>query len=351
LVFDEPTSVLTPQETRALFQTIRNLKVEGKSVVYISHKLWEILEIADRITVLRRGMRQGTVERSEASPAMLTRLMFGEELQAAGGGRWEEPAGREAALLLQDVSALDDRGVPALNGVTLELRTGEILGVAGVEGNGQRELAEAIAGTRPVACGRIVLAGRDVTRWTPRQRRQAGLAYIPEDRDADGVGLELSVADNLIATRYHRRPLSAWGVLRGGAIARFCRARVERFGVRASGLAAKARTLSGGNLQRLVVAREAGESPRVLVAAHPTRGVDMSAIRSIHRALLELRDGGTGILLISGDLDEVLALSDRIATIYRGRITGVVGRHEADRERIGALMLGVEGRGVEGRSS
>lgn len=360
LVFDEPTSVLTPQETRALFQTIRNLKAQGKAVVYISHKLWEIMEIADRITVLRRGVRQGTVERSEASSALLTRLMFGEELPTSNGGRWEESDGREALpelarhgsrgaaemrlLWLHDVTAADDRGVRVLNGITLELRAGEILGIAGVEGNGQRELAEVIAGTRPVIAGRIVLAGHDVTAWPPRWRREAGLAYIPEDRDAEGVGPDLSVADNLIAVGYYRRPLSRYGVLSGRAISSFCRERIQRFGVRAAGLAAAARTLSGGNLQKLVVAREAGESPRVLVAAHPTRGVDMGAIRSIHRTLLELRESGTGILLISGDLDEILALSDRVATIYRGRITGVLARDEADRERVGALMLGAEER-------
>lgn len=362
LVFDEPTSVLTPQETHALFQTVRNLKAQGKSVVYISHKLWEVLEIADRITVLRRGVRQGTVERRDATSAMLTGLMFGEELQPAGlAGRSAAPTGaagpsgltladarpapsRLPVLRLQKVCALDDRGMTALHEVSLELDGGEILGVAGIEGNGQRELAEVIAGTRLVDSGRIELLGQDVTGWPPRQRRQSGLAYIPEDRDAEGVGLDLSVADNLIAARYYLRPLSTWGVLRAGPIVRFCRARLERFGVMAAGLRARARTLSGGNLQRLVVAREAGESPRVLVAVHPTRGVDMRATRFIHRTLRELRDGGAGILLVSGDLDEVLALSDRIVVLRRGRITGHIARQEADRERVGALMVGVEGR-------
>lgn len=338
LIFDEPTAVLTPSESETLFHVIRNLKAQGKSIIYISHKLWEIMAIADRVTVLRLGRVQRSLARADATPELLTRLMVGEEL--APLRRQINSAPGETLLELKDVSAMSDMGVPALRSVSLQLRAGEILGVAGVEGNGQRELAEVIVGVRPVEAGTISIRGSDVTLASTQERRKRGLAYIPEDRDKEGVSLDLPIADNMIALRFDERPLSAGGILFSSAIAAWCERLIREYSVRAASVKMPARGLSGGNLQKVIVARELAGDPYVVVAFHPFRGLDVGSTRFVHEKLLELSAAGRGVLLISGDLDEILGLSDRVAVLYRGQVAGVVSSSQASRERIGALMLG-----------
>lgn len=340
LIFDEPTAVLTPQETEQLFRILRTLKEQGVTVIYISHKLWEVLQISDRVTVLRRGMVQGVLPTSEADAAQVTRLMVGQDVAPVANETSEPAVHREPLLTIQDVWTTDDRGLPAVKGVSLTVAPGEIVGVAGVEGNGQRELAEVILGTRPAIQGRLMLSHSDITRLPTWRRRLMGLGFVPEDRDREGVSLEFSLADNAIATRIRSRAFSRWGFLFPKAAAVFCRRLLGEFSVAAPGPRTLASSLSGGNLQKFIVGRELSFSPKVLVAAHPTRGVDVGATRFLHERLLALRSQGTGILLISGDLDEILALSDRIAVMFRGTIVGLLHRSEATRDRVGALMLG-----------
>ena len=343
LIFDEPTAVLTPQETEQLFEVLRALKEQGATIIYISHKLWEVLQISDRVTVLRRGVVQRALPTSEADAAVLTRLMVGQDV-APVTGEVSLPAPQgEPVLALHDVWATDDRGLPALRGVSLTVAAGEIVGVAGVEGNGQRELAEVLVGTRPLVRGSVTLLKREISRVPTWRRRLMGLGVIPEDRDREGVSLDFSLADNAIATRIRSHPFSRRGFLSRRAATMFCRRLIDEFNVVAPGPGTLARSLSGGNLQKFIAGRELSFRPTVLVAAHPTRGVDVGATRFLHERLLSLRNQGSGILLISGDLDEILALSDRIAVIFRGSIAGVLNRHEATRDRVGALMLGRRG--------
>jgi len=340
LIFDEPTAVLTPQETVQLFNILRSLKEQGATIIYISHKLWEVLQISDRVTVLRRGVVQGVLPTREADAALLTRLMVGQDITPVAVEASEPPASREPLLTLHDVWAIDDQGLPAVKGVSLTVAQGEIVGIAGVEGNGQRELAEVILGTRPAVRGRLMLLNNDITHLPTWRRRLLGLGFIPEDRDREGVSLDFSLADNAIATRIRSRAFARGGFLSPQAAAEFCRGLLREFNVVAPGPGTLARNLSGGNLQKFIVGRELSFSPKVLVAAHPSRGVDVGATRFLHERLLALRSQGTGILLISGDLDEILALSDRIAVMFRGEMVGLLPRSEATRDRVGALMLG-----------
>ncbi len=340
LILDEPTTNLTPQEVRVLFETLRRLKREGKSIVFVSHKLREVMEIADRITVLRKGRLVGTIYAGEASPEKLARMMVGREVVL----RIEKPPAKpgEPALVVENLWVRSDLGEWAVKGVSLEVRRGEILGLAGVEGNGQRELVEAITGLRRAEKGRVVLLGKDATNWPPSRLYREGLSHIPEDRAALGLVLDMSVAENSVLGMHRWKEFtSLLGRLVYGSVYRHAKRIVEEFEIVAPSLDTPARHLSGGNQQKLVAGRELSKKPAVIVAAQPTRGLDVAATEYIRRLLVELRSQGKAVLLVSSDLDEVLQLSDRVAVIYEGRIMGVVRPEEASIEEIGLMMGGV----------
>ncbi len=336
LILDEPTSVLTPQEASDLFTVLRRLAAEGKTIIFITHKLAEVLAVSDRITVLRRGRVVGTVPRTDASPDKLARMIVGEvlpEVERRGATGRAGPV-----LVLQDLEALDDRGLPALAGVSLTVHRGEILALAGVEGNGQKELVEVITGVRHPHAGQLLIEGHDLTFAPVRARRRRGLAVIPEDRNVEGLSLPMTIEENLISTRY--RSLAPLGVISMPSVRRWSDALMQRFDIRAPHARVPAGVLSGGNLQRVVVAREVGGEPVALVAAHPSRGLDIAATQFMQRQLLAMRDRGAGVLLVSADLDEILGLADRIAVLYRGRIIGEMSAAEATPSRLGLLMAG-----------
>ncbi len=338
LILDEPTAVLTPQEAVQLFESLREMAGEGRGIVFITHKLGEVMSLVDRVTVLRRGRHVATVEKRETSEAELARLMIGRDLP-----RSAEPTPREpgrAVLCLEAVEADDERGLPALSGIDLEVREGEILGIAGVAGNGQRALAEVVVGLRAVRAGRIVFEGSDISRWGIRRRIDAGIGYCPEDRLRFGVAPALSVQENLIAKSYAESPVSGRFLLDRRGARRHAEELAERFDIRVAELDAPVSSLSGGNLQKVVLAREISANPRLLVAAQPTRGLDLGAAEATRRLLLEQRDAGRAMLVISEELDELMTLSDRIAVIYEGRITGTFPAYRADEEEIGLLMAG-----------
>jgi general nucleoside transport system ATP-binding protein len=338
LILDEPTAVLTPQEAVQLFEGLRGMAAEGRGIVFITHKLEEVMSVADRVTVLSRGRNVATVPKSETTEAQLARHMIGRDLP-----RMPAPAARDPGapiLRLEGVDADDDRGLPALAGVDLAVLEGEILGLAGVAGNGQRALAEVVVGLRDVRAGRVLLAGEDVSAWPVRRRIEAGIGYCPEDRLRFGVAAALSVQDNLIAKSYDQAPVGGRFLLDRRGARRYAEELASRFDIRGADLDAPVSALSGGNLQKVVLAREISANPRLLVAAQPTRGLDLGAADATRRLLIEQRDAGRGILLISEDLDELIRLSDRIAVIYEGRITGTFPAHRADEEEIGLLMAG-----------
>jgi general nucleoside transport system ATP-binding protein len=338
LIFDEPTSVLTPQETQGLFGILRSLKDDGKAIIYISHKIWEVLEVSDRISVLRRGRNGGEVPTREATAEVIAERMVGHELPPLQRAVQREVGA--VAVEAHDLEVEDDRGVMAVRGVTFSVRKGEIVGLAGVEGNGQRELIEALAGLRVPTSGEVVLGGQTVTRYNLYERRRLGLALIPEDRDREGVCAQLSIAENLLGNRYRDRPYALAGVLQRRPLLELSHDLMGRYAVRAEGPSALVKTLSGGNVQKVVVARELSGQPQVVLAVHPSRGIDIGAMRAVHQELLDLASAGSAILLVSGDLDEIFALSDRILTLFEGTVTGEVARATATREVVGRLMLG-----------
>jgi general nucleoside transport system ATP-binding protein len=338
LILDEPTSVLTPQEVDELLAVLRDLAADGRSIVFISHKLDEVLRVADRIAVLRSGRLVATVPASSTDARALGRLMVGRDLK---GVVVTHSAGqREPRLMLRNVEAVDDREVPALRGIDLVVHAGEIVGIAGVDGNGQRELEEVIAGLRPSRSGCILLAGRDVTAATTSDRLAAGLGYVASDRYGRALLRDFAVADNLVLERFHRPPFSRAGILDRAAIERHARRLVEAFGIRAASIETPAGQLSGGNAQKLVLARALSKQPTVLLVCQPTRGVDVGAVEQLHGELLRRRDAGMAILLISTELDEVLALSDRILVLYEGQIAGEQRAGEANAEELGLMMGG-----------
>jgi simple sugar transport system ATP-binding protein len=339
LILDEPTAVLTPQEVQELFVTLRRMAAEGHLLIFISHKLHEVLAISDRVTVLRGGRVVHSAPTAETNRQELARWMVGREVLL----RVERPpveAG-QARLRLDEVWAEGDRGLPALRGISLDVRAGEILGVAGVSGNGQRELAELIAGLRRATRGSVLLDGTDITGWEPDRRLARGLAYIPEERMRDGVIRELSVEENLIIEDHGRPPFARGIFLNFGRIAQHVDRLVGEFEIKTPSRSTPLRNLSGGNIQKLILARELAKRPSVLVAAQPTRGVDIGSTEYIHRRLVEQRAAGTATLLISEDLDEVLNLSDRLAVLYEGRLMGVLEHDQASIERLGLMMAGV----------
>jgi len=340
LILDEPTAVLTPQEVNELFSTLRRMAQDGHALIFISHKLHEVLSISDRVTVLRDGQVVKTLPTSETTRDELARLMVGREVLL----RVERPPVElgDARLSLKRVWAQGDRGVPALRDVSLTVKASEILGIAGVSGNGQRELADVIAGLRPPSQGQIAIDGVDVTGWPPSRLLKHGLSYIPEERMRDGAIRDSSVEENLILRDHASKPYANGIFMNFSKIAEHSDQLIEDFDIRTPSRDTALKSLSGGNIQKLILARELSSRPSVLVAAQPTRGVDISATEYIHRLLVEQRTKGTATLLISEDLDEIQNLSDRIAVMYEGQIMGVVKRGEATAEQLGLMMAGVD---------
>jgi len=339
LVLDEPTAVLTPQEVDDLFRVLRQLAENGRGLVFISHKVNEVLELSDRITVLRAGRLVGTLSREDASQSRLVEMMVGHELSS--DVRPAVAAGGQSRLVVRDLKVKGDRGQEAVRGLDLEVDAGEIVGIAGVSGNGQREFAETVAGIRSPTSGSILLGGTEVAGDTPAEVRAAGLAYVPEERMRDGIVPDFTVAENLMLVDNNKRSYSRLGFLRARAIKRHCQELVEAFDVRTPSLDTPARNLSGGNIQKLIMARELSGKPSLLLVAQPTRGIDVSAAQYIHRRLVEQRDAGTAVLIISEDLDEVMSISDRILVMYEGRIIGSADPRTTTREAVGLMMAGV----------
>jgi simple sugar transport system ATP-binding protein len=337
LILDEPTAVLTPQEANELFSIIRSLQADGKSIIFISHKLKEVLEIADRITVLRRGKTIETVPARGATEASLARAMVGRDVLLRVEKQPTEPG--DVLLDVEDLWVSDDRGIEKVRGVSFQVRAGEIVGIAGVDGNGQTELIEALTGLRRAERGRIAVAGRDLRHAGARETLDAGLGHIPEDRQRRGLVLEFSIAENVALHDYAKPPESRWGWLFPRKMIERARRLIQEFDVRGGGPLTPAGALSGGNQQKLVAAREISRDPSALIAAQPTRGLDVGAIEYLHRRLVAERDEGRAILLVSLELDEIFSLSDRILVLYEGEI---VGEHtgEVSEEQIGLEMLG-----------
>jgi len=340
LVLDEPTAVLTPQEVDDLFVTFKKMAVDGHALIFISHKLNEVLAISHRITVLRDGKISGTVPNKNVTRVELANMMVGRQVLL----QYDKPPVKPGPvrLSIEDLYVHGDRGKDAVNGVSLELRSGEILGLAGVSGNGQRELAEALAGMRPVRSGCITLNDKVVTNGSPLVHIEHGQSYIPEERMKEGAIREFSVTDNLILSDHGKVPFSNHTFLNFKAIREQCDKVVKDFNVKTPNLETPVKNLSGGNIQKLILGRELSRRPRVLIASQPTRGVDIGASEYIHQRLLEQRLTGTATLLISEDLDEIRALSDRIAVMYEGRIIGIVDAKESTPAQLGLMMAGVE---------
>jgi ABC-type uncharacterized transport system ATPase subunit len=336
LVLDEPTAVLTPQETKEIFAVLRRLADDGHSIVFISHKLYEVLEIADRITVIRRGKVVGQRDPKATDEDDLAELMVGREVQLTVD-RGESTPG-DVRLSVAGLKVKDDRGQQVLDGVDLDVRAGEILGIAGVAGNGQDELVEAIMGLRKSVAGSIQLDGEDVTRHSPRQMSDNGVGYVPGDRQRFGLILSFPLTDNLVLNSYHREPFSKGSLRNEGAIAANAIERIAEFDVRTPSADVSAGTLSGGNQQKVVVAREYGRELKLLILDQPTRGLDVGSVEYIHGRTIEKRDSGTAVLFVSAELDEVLELSDRIAVMYEGRIVAERDGRTADKNEIGLLM-------------
>ena len=338
VILDEPTAVLRPQETDELFGVLRGLARSGKTIIFITHKLREVMAISDRITVMRRGKVVGHLVTSETNEQEIARMMVGRDVLL----RVEKAAAKPGpvALTVEHLTADSDRGVPALRDVSFEARQGEILGIAGVEGNGQSELVEVLAGTRSATGGRVLLGDREITNLGARAIRSAGVSHIPEDRRGAGLVLNYSVADNMVLG-YQRSASFTWRgvVLRLQAILAWAKRLVNAFDIRTPSAEAPARTLSGGNQQKIIIAREMSSEPRVLLAAQPTRGVDIGAIEFIHRRIVEQRDTGVAVVLVSAELDEIRSLSDRIAVMYEGRIVSIEPAGTSE-ERLGLLMTG-----------
>ncbi|HVA31791.1 MAG TPA: ABC transporter ATP-binding protein [Gaiellaceae bacterium] len=337
LVLDEPTAVLTPQEAEDLFAVIRSLTGQGKSVIFISHKLHEVLEVADRISVLRRGKLVETIAREGATEESLARAMVGREVLLRVDKKPATPG--EELLAVDDLHVVDARGIEAVRGVSLRVRAGEIVGIAGVDGNGQAELIDALSGLLHATAGRVTIAGKDVTNATAKHVLDVGLGHIPQDRQRRGLVLQFTLAENLVLHDYDAEPNSRRGWLHPRVLIARARTLLQAFDVRGGGPTTRAGALSGGNQQKVILAREIERNPRVLIAAQPTRGLDVGAIEFVHRRLIEERDEGRAILLVSLELDEILSLSDRILVMYGGRFVGEFGA-DATEQELGIAMIG-----------
>lgn len=337
LILDEPTAVLTPQEVAALGRTLRRLASEGHGIFIVTHKLPEVMAMSDRVTVMRRGKVIGTWRTQETTEHELVEHMVGRSVE--GTAPRTDAVFGEPRLRLRDVHAPGDGGRIGANGIDLEVAAGEVLGIAGVDGNGQRELAEVIAGLRRVETGEILLDGKTIANKSTEEILYAGVAHIPEDRNREGLVLDFSIAENAILVNHDRAPIQQGGFINAREVSRFVNGLIREFAIICAGTQSPTRELSGGNQQKLVLGRELSRNPKLLIAMQPTRGLDVGAIEYVHRRLLEQATAGTAILLISSELDEILALSDRIAVLRDGKIVGVMPRSAASAEKIGPLML------------
>lgn len=339
IILDEPTSVLTPGEADQLFETLQAMKEEGKTVILTTHKLKEVMAAADRISVMRKGRMISVLDKEDTSERELARLMVGKEIEPLRG--FAARTRGKPVLTMQDVEVAGEHGRPALAGASLQVHEGEIVGVAGVAGNGQKELAEVLAGLRAWKRGTIRFDGREWNRASVRDAIEAGISHVPENRMKSGLAGSLGVVENLLFKSYRSKERSRFGLLRHGNNRSWSQALVRKFDVKTPDLDTPVRQLSGGNQQKLLFAREIERRPKLMIAVHPTQGLDVGAAEGVHRLLGELRDEGRSVLLISEDLEEVLQLSDRILILFGGRIVGEVSREEADRERIGMYMAGL----------
>ncbi|WP_174735067.1 ATP-binding cassette domain-containing protein [Mesobacillus harenae] len=338
LIFDEPTAVLTPQEIKELIQIMKTLIKEGKSIILITHKLKEIMEVCDRVTVIRKGKGIGTVSVSETNPNELASLMVGREVVFSTEKTEASP--KQEVLQISGLKVKDSRGVEAVRGLDLDVRAGEIVGIAGVDGNGQSELIEAITGLRKTSAGTVKLNGKEIQNLSPRKITNSGLAHIPQDRHKHGLVLDFPIGENMVLQTYNERPFSKNGILNFKNIYNKARTLIKEFDVRTPSEYTLARSLSGGNQQKAIIAREVDRDPDILIAAQPTRGLDVGAIEFIHKRLIEQRDNGKGVLLISFELDEIMNVSDRIAVIYEGEIVAVVDPKQTTEQQLGLLMAG-----------
>ncbi|MBO8176593.1 MAG: ABC transporter ATP-binding protein [Bacillus sp. (in: Bacteria)] len=348
LIFDEPTAVLTPQEIQELIQIMKALVKEGKSIILITHKLKEIMEVCDRVTVIRRGKGIGTLNVSDTNPTELAELMVGRQVQFTTDKEPAKP--KDNVLEIKDLVVKDARGVTTVNELNLTVRAGEIVGIAGVDGNGQSELIEAITGLQKVESGSILLNGKDITNLPPRKVTEAGVGHIPQDRHKHGLVLDFPIGENMVLQTYYKEPYSKNGILNFKNIYEKARQLIKEFDVRTPDEYTKARALSGGNQQKAIIGREVDRNPDLLIAAQPTRGLDVGAIEFIHKRLIEQRDQGKAVLLVSFELDEIMNVSDRIAVIYEGKIVAIVDPKETDEQELGLLMAGSK-RKEEGVSS
>jgi simple sugar transport system ATP-binding protein len=339
LIMDEPTAVLTPQEVDELFKIMRSLIDQGKSIIFITHKLREVLEFADRITVLRRGKIVGTTTPFECDRNILATMMVGRDVDLTVDKEHADPG--EVVLEVEDLKVIDDRDQVTVDGVSFDVRAGEILGIAGVQGNGQTELVAALTGLRRSVEGEIKVSGEDITKASPRKITELGTAHIPEDRQQDGLILTFPVEDNLVLNTYYIQPYTKGVVLQEDEIRKTAVELIENFDIRPPSPEAEVGSLSGGNQQKVIVARELSRPIKFLVAAQPTRGLDVGSIEYIHSQLIKKRDEGTAVLLVSTELDEIMQLSDRIAVMYRGEFIATLPAEEATKEKVGLLMAGV----------
>jgi len=338
LIFDEPTAVLTPQEIQELIQIMKALVREGKSIILITHKLKEIMEVCDRVTVIRRGKGIGTLNVSETNPNELAALMVGREVHFKT--EKQPPKVGKPVLEIEDLVVKDSRGITAVDHLHLTVHAGEIVGIAGVDGNGQTELIEAITGLMKSESGSIRLNGKEIRNLTPRQITETGVGHIPQDRHKHGLVLDFPIGENMVLQTYYKEPYSKRGILNFKAIYDKARQLIQEFDVRTPDEYTKARALSGGNQQKAIIGREVDRDPDLLIAAQPTRGLDVGAIEFIHKRLIEQRDKGKAVLLVSFELDEIMNVSDRIAVIYEGKIVAIVDPKETTEQELGLLMAG-----------
>jgi ABC-type uncharacterized transport systems, ATPase components len=338
VIFDEPTAVLTPQECKKFFEILRSLKDDGKSIVFISHKLNEVMEISDRITVMRQGQYVDTVNKQDTDAAQLAKMMVGREVFLNVEKKNAKPG--EEVLKIDNLWTSGEKELSKIRGVSLDVKAGEIVGIAGIDGNGQSEFVEAIAGLRKVERGTVTLEGKDITNLSPKAIRENGLTHIPEDRNLRGLNRNMNIMENLVAVKLDQKPYSSGIALNHGEILKFSEDLIRRFDIRPAIAEQSTQSLSGGNAQKIVVAREVEADGKLLIASQPSRGVDIGAIETIRKVLNEEKAKGKGILLVSADLEEILALSDRIAVMYEGQIMGIINAEDANEDNIGMLMMG-----------
>ncbi|HUH98926.1 MAG TPA: ABC transporter ATP-binding protein [Anaerolineales bacterium] len=344
IILDEPTAVLTPQEADDLFRIMRQLTQRGVSIIFITHKLKEVLAVADRITTMRAGRVVGTVQPRETNEAKLASMMVGREVILTVQKQAARP--KQEVLRVENLHVLDDRDLEVVNGVSFEVRAGEILGIAGVQGNGQTQLAEGLTGLRPIKSGQVLIAGKDVSGKPPRPIIETGLAHIPEDRQRHGLVLSYTVADNMVLCNYYLPPFARGMILQQDKVDENARKLIKDFDVRTPSPYVPTSKLSGGNQQKVIVARELSRDVKLVIASQPTRGLDVGSIEYIHKEIVIMRDRGVGVLLISAELDEIMSLSDRIAVMYRGEIVATIDASRANREQLGLWMAGAHAEAV-----